>query len=129
MKRQIKNIDDIKLLVDDFYDKVQKDEYLADIFNNVIQDSWPEHLEKMYQFWQTILLGEHTYKGTPFAPHVNLPVERKHFNRWLELFKATLEEHFEGRVAEEAMWRANKMAEMFQMKIDYYKKSSSTFIQ
>ncbi len=124
MQKEIINIEDIKLLVNTFYDKVREDELLSDIFNNVIKDRWPQHLEKMYKFWQTILLEEHTYYGSPFLPHANLPVSRTHFNRWLELFFATIDELFEGKKAEEARWRANKMAEMFQLKIASYKNST-----
>lgn len=124
MQKEIINIEDIKLLVNTFYDKVREDELLSDIFNNVIKDRWPQHLEKMYKFWQTILLEEHTYYGSPFLPHANLPVSRTHFNRWLELFFDTIDELFEGEKAEEARWRANKMAEMFQLKIASYKNST-----
>lgn len=124
MQKEIINIEDIKLLVNTFYDKVREDELLSDIFNNVIKDKWPQHLEKMYKFWQTILLEEHTYYGSPFLPHANLPVSRTHFNRWLELFFATIDELFDGEKAEEAKWRANKMAEMFQLKIASYKNST-----
>ena len=124
MNKEILNIQDIKLLVDTFYEKVKDDELLSNIFNDVIQDRWPEHLEKMYKFWQTILLEEHTYYGSPFLPHANLPVSRIHFNRWLELFFATVDDLFEGEKAQEAKWRANKMAEMFQLKRASYNNST-----
>ena len=125
MKREIINIRDIKFLVDSFYAKVREDELLGDIFNSVIQDRWPVHLEKMYRFWQTVLLEEHTYNGSPFPPHAGLPVEKKHFDRWLHLFNETVDEHFTGAIAEEAKWRAAKMAEMFQYKISYFKGNPS----
>ena len=48
--KDILNLDDVKLVVDCFYDKVRNDKLLKDVFNNVIQDRWPEHLEKMYRF-------------------------------------------------------------------------------
>ncbi|MFD2145824.1 group III truncated hemoglobin [Mucilaginibacter antarcticus] len=64
--KQILTLDDIKLLVDTFYDRIRTDELLAPIFNQRIQDRWPIHLEKMYKFWQTVLLEEHTYFGSPF---------------------------------------------------------------
>ncbi len=105
--------------------KCRHDELLADIFNNVIQDHWPKHLEKMYSFWQTVLLEEHTYYGAPFMPHANLPVSKPHFDRWLELFFKTLDELFEGEKAQEAKWRASKMAEMFQFKIAQYQQTNS----
>ncbi len=124
-KKEILSLDEIKLLVNTFYDKVREDDLLKDIFNNVIQDKWPIHLEKMYRFWQTILLEEHTYNGSPFAPHANLPINKTHFNRWLMLFNKTIDELFTGEKADEAKWRANKMAEIFQLKIDFYNKNSA----
>ncbi|MCB0631253.1 MAG: group III truncated hemoglobin [Saprospiraceae bacterium] len=116
---------DIELLVDSFYTKVRSDELLGPIFNGVIQNRWPEHLKKMYTFWQTVLLKEHTYYGSPFPPHSRLPVQKVHFDRWLELFCETVDEHFNGEKAVEAKWRARKMAEMFQMKIEYHRSKSS----
>jgi hemoglobin len=124
-KKDILNLDDIKLLVDTFYDKVREDQFIGPIFDERIQNRWPEHLAKMYTFWQTVLLGEHTYYGSPFPPHANLPVEKEHFERWLSLFSQTLHQLFSGEIADEAMWRANKMATMFQYKIDHYRSNSS----
>ena len=120
-KKDILSLDDVKLLVDTFYTKVRKDELIGPIFDDRIQDRWPQHLAKMYTFWQTVLLGEHTYYGSPFPPHSKLPVEKIHFERWLSIFSKTLDELFDGQIAKEAIWRANKMAEMFQYKIEQYK--------
>lgn len=123
-KRDIENLDDIKELVDVFYDRIREDELLAPIFNGIIQDRWPQHLDIMYTFWQTILLGEHTYFGSPFVPHANLPVDHHHFQRWLGLFNNTVEELFEGKIADEAKWRADKMALMFETKIKYFQSNN-----
>ncbi|WKN33940.1 group III truncated hemoglobin [Porifericola rhodea] len=120
LKKQITKLEDVRLLVNSFYDKVREDKFLAPIFNERIGDKWPEHLEKMYRFWQTVLLAEHTYMGSPFPPHARLAIEHTHFERWLQLFTETLEEYFAGEKAEEAKWRAQKMAEMFQYKIARY---------
>ena len=118
-RTDISNLDDVKKLVDNFYFKVQRDELLGGIFNGAIKD-WPQHLSKMYRFWQTVLLEEHTYDGSPFPPHAQLPVGKEHFDRWLALFQETIGEHFSGKISEEAYWRAGKMAEMFQHKIAYF---------
>ena len=127
MKKQknISNIEDIQLMVNSFYEKVRRDDLLGDIFSSIIQDNWDTHLEKMYRFWQTVLLSEHTYYGSPFSPHANLPVSVSHFHQWKALFFETVDEHFCGEKAEEAKWRAEKMAEMFLMKIEYYKNSQA----
>lgn len=123
--KEIENITDIKLLVDEFYGRIRQDDLLADIFNGVIQDQWPTHLEKMYTFWQTVLLREHTYYGSPFTPHAELPVQKEHFERWIKLFHETLDEYFHGEKADEAKWRAERMAEMFLHKINYYQNKQS----
>ncbi len=123
--KQIENIEDIKILVNSFYERVREDDLLRGIFNNIIQDNWTKHLEKMYRFWQTILLEDHTYFGSPFAPHAQMPVNKGHFDRWMLLFCQTVDALFTGEKAEEAKWRAGKMAEMFHYKIEYYKNHST----
>lgn len=119
----ILTLEDVKKLVDTFYGKVRNDGLLAPIFNERIQDRWPQHLEKMYTFWQTLLLEEHTYFGSPFPPHAGLPVEHTHFAQWMQLFTETVDELFEGEKAREAKWRAGKMAEMFEYKIKYFRET------
>ncbi len=123
--KDIQNLDDIKLMVDSFYGKVRDDEQLKNIFNNVILDRWPQHLEKMYRFWQTVLLEEHTYYGSPFLPHAKLPVDKEHFDQWLKLFYETVDENFAGEKATRAKWQGQRMAEMFHSKIEYYKNHPS----
>lgn len=122
VKHDIQNLDDIKRMVDEFYAVVQKDTLIGPIFNTVIQDRWPEHLGKMYTFWQTILLETHTYQGRPFPPHAQLPIDRKHFDRWVMLFEKTLDHLFSGPIAEEARFRAHKMAELFQLKLEHIRR-------
>lgn len=125
-RKDITSMEDIKLLVDTFYGKIRTDNLLGGIFNDVIKDRWPEHLEKMYRFWQTVLLEEHTYYGSPFPPHAQLPIEQQHFDTWLTLWHETINEHFAGTKAEEAKWRGDKMAVMFLSKIAYYRDNSAT---
>jgi len=120
-KKNIETLEDVQLLVDSFYGKVREDEVLKDIFNDVIQERWPKHLEKMYRFWQTVLLNEHTYFGSPFVPHAKLPLSQKHFDRWLQIFRKTLDEHFFGNVAKKAELQAERMAVMFLHKIEHYR--------
>ncbi|MGZ3756922.1 MAG: group III truncated hemoglobin [Mucilaginibacter sp.] len=121
--RELLTLDDIKRLVDVFYERIRENSLLAPVFNAKIENRWPQHLEKMYRFWQTVLLEEHTYFGSPFMPHAGLPVDGEHFEAWVTLFKATVDELFTGAKADEAKWRAAKMAEMFESKIAYIKKN------
>ena len=119
----IENIEDIQLMVDAFYGKVRENDVLGPIFEDVIQNKWPVHLEKMYRFWQTVLLEEHTYVGSPFAPHAQLPVVERHFDIWVGLFQETVDEHFQGEKAEKAKLHGQRMAEIFNYKISHLKKT------
>ncbi len=116
--KDIVNRKDIELMVDSFYDLVREDELLGPIFNDAINDNWPKHLDTMYRFWQTVLLHEFAYKGSPFTPHRKLPLEAYHFESWLYLFNMSMDKNFTGKIAEEAKWRAKKMAEMFMHKLN-----------
>lgn len=120
--KDIMTLEDIKTLVNTFYEKVRQDTLLSPIFNERILDRWPQHLEKMYAFWESVLLDGRTYTGSPFPAHAQLPIDHSHFQRWMELFNITTDTLFEGEKAKEAKWRAGKMAEMFESKIEYYKK-------
>lgn len=122
-KEDINVLDDIKLLVNTFYDRVRQDPLLGPIFDEKIQDRWEQHLAKMYTFWQTILLDEYTYQGRPFPPHAQLPLEEKHFNRWLVIFGETVDDLFQGPIATEAKSRGQKMAALFQIKLEHIKQS------
>lgn len=124
MKKDIEYLADVQLLVNTFYDRVRKDDFIGHIFDEIIQDRWPEHLNKMYSFWQTVLLAEHTYSGRPFIPHLEMPIHKQHFDRWIELFFSTVDELFIGKRAELAKWQGNRMAEMFQLKIAHFRKNN-----
>lgn len=121
MKQDIADLADIQKVVDEFYTKVRADDLLGPIFNARLGGRWPQHLQKMYNFWETILLPQHTYEGYPFKPHVHLPVEEKHFERWLMLFFETLDTNFEGEKVYAAKRQAQKMAQMFHMRIKQLK--------
>ncbi|MCA0397919.1 MAG: group III truncated hemoglobin [Bacteroidetes bacterium] len=117
----IKTMEDIQLLVDRFYQRVRENKLLGPIFAGVIGDQWPKHLEKMYRFWQTILLEEHTYFGRPFPPHAKMPLTQEHFDTWLGIWQTTVNELFAGEKADEAKWRGDKMATLFRIKLDAIK--------
>ena len=112
--KQLATEEDIKTLVDSFYEKVNADELLSPIFNDVAKVDWAEHLPNMYQFWGSLLLRQNSYRGQPWPKHAVLPVGSKHFARWLRLFKATVDELFIGEKATEAKNLAASIADTFQ---------------
>jgi len=123
MAREITSREDIQLMVNEFYGKVKEDELLGPIFENVVKGNWDAHLEKMYGFWETIVFNVKKYSGSPFHKHLPLPIEGKHFERWLALFHATINEHFVGKHAEEIKKRSTQMGIMFEYKLKHIKGS------
>ena len=108
---------DVKLLVDTFYAKVNHDALLDPIFNDFAHVDWPQHLPKMYAFWSGLLLGTARYQGRPFPKHVPLPIDATHFQRWVVLFQATVNELFAGPVADEAKLRGQAIAQVFEVRL------------
>lgn len=83
----------IKKIVDRFYQLVAEDEELGPVFDRRLHGSWDAHLEKMYDFWANVVLGEQVYSGNPMRAHVLVKeIEPEHFTRWLHLFDKTLNE-------------------------------------
>lgn len=124
-KKQLCCAEDIHMLVDNFYDKVRVDGLIGPVFNSVIATRWPEHLKRMYGFWKTVLLDLKDYTGNPFPPHAFLNISQKHFSRWLELWAETIDDHFEGELAAQAKWRADRMSTLFQSKIAHIRLGQS----
>ena len=121
MKKDISNRADIQQLVDTFYLKVRADETIGYLFNEVAQVNWEQHLLRMYDFWENILFQTGSFKGNPMAAHVQLhqksPLSAAHFDRWQQLFLATVDELFEGDMAELIKQRALSSATMMRIKV------------
>jgi hemoglobin len=117
MKKDIQTEADVRLLVDTFYDGIRQDALLNPIFADVAQVDWAEHLPKMYAFWNGLILGKPGYVGAPFAAHMNLPVNREHFVRWLALFRATVDRLFAGPFAQRAKDAAGSIAHTFALRM------------
>ena len=122
----IRNREDIKFLVDKFYEKVNKDNLLSPIFNEISKVNWDLHLPIMYDFWGNILLGGSEYKGEPLQKHFNLPIGIKHFEKWLELFFQTLNENFSGEITDEAHASAIRIGDLFMVRMGLKKFSIET---
>lgn len=77
-------------MVEGFYAAIRRDDLLGPVFAKRIAD-WPPHLERMKQFWRSILHNSGEFSGNPMARHIAIPgLEPHHFVRWLELFYANL---------------------------------------
>lgn len=119
MKTDIRNEADIKLMVDTFYEKVNKNIALSEVFNGFAKVNWESHLPKMYAFWNKVLFAKGDYKGNPFDAHIPLPVDKSHFEQWLSIFTQNIDQHFEGPVSEDTKMRAQSIAYVFQSKLEF----------
>ncbi|MDX1447234.1 group III truncated hemoglobin [Lishizhenia sp.] len=123
---------DIELLVESFYTKVRAHNELGPIFSRHIkEDEWPEHLSKLSDFWETNLFGVRKFKGNPTQKHINVDqahpggLEQELFGYWLQLWIATLDELFHGKLAEKAKDAARNIAHI-QFLILWKKKNTQT---
>lgn len=116
---------DIELLVDSFYQKVQKNQELDHVFNGVAQLDWEKHLPKMYDFWESMVWKNGLYSGNPMkvhkSMHEKIPFTKSMFDNWLRLFNETVDENFDGPHAHEVKTRALSIATMIQIKTIYGK--------
>ena len=80
----------IQTLIKNFYIKIQKDELLGPIFNDVAEVDWGEHIPVLTQFWNSVMLGTTEYSGNPMLKHIELSkktdITLEHFDHWLDLF-------------------------------------------
>lgn len=113
----IENRNDIKLLVDRFYIKIRQDVLLGPIFNSHIRhEQWPDHLKTLTDFWETNLFGVARFKGSPTQKHLkvdknlNYTIDQNHFGRWIQLWFETIDELYEGDLAEKAKYAARKIS-------------------
>lgn len=125
-KKDIQNREDVFLLVSEFYKKVRKDPVLGPFFNRVIHD-WEAHIERLTTFWETSLFMtkklEQRYDGNPLKVHIEVDrqndnaITQVHFGLWMNLWFETLDEYFEGEIAQNAKNRARKMGSFMFMNI------------
>jgi hemoglobin len=119
---EINSRTDIEFLVNEFYQKIKNDALLHPVFDQFIGNDWDTHLDKMYQFWETVLFDTIGYKGSPVRKHMelnnNLPLTEKMFQRWIELWDTTVDLHFKGERAQEAKKRAQYMAMLMNYKMN-----------
>jgi hemoglobin len=89
----------IHAVVHGFYGRIRQDPALGPIFKRAIaEDAWPAHLQKMCDFWSSVMLMSGRFHGAPMPAHLRLKgqdgegLNGRHFARWLHLFSETVAE-------------------------------------
>jgi hemoglobin len=106
----------IDRLVRAFYGKVRLDPVLGPIFEARVED-WEHHFQTLGAFWSSVTLGTGAYTGTPMQKHIGLPVDSRHFDRWLTLFGETTIELCPPAAARVFLERAMRIAESLELAI------------
>jgi len=105
---------DVAVLVDAFYRRVFEDPMIGPIFTDVARMDLDHHLPIITDFWDTVLFNSRAYRRDLLQLHLALnrrfPLEARHFERWLALWSATVDEHYAGRRAELAKTQGRRIA-------------------
>lgn len=98
-------------VVEGFYADVRADGLLGPVFASRLADAeWPGHLARIVRFWAAIILGDGGYRGRPMQAHAALPIDARHFDRWLALFRASAEVHLAPPAAALLVGHAERIA-------------------
>jgi len=121
MKKDIQTREDLLLLMTKFYEKLLSDDSISYLFTEVAKINLEHHLLVLVDFWDSILFQFDTYRKNAMQPHLDLhrksPLLESHFNTWLNYFKETVDELFEGEIAFMAKERATSIATVMQIKM------------
>jgi hemoglobin len=119
--KDITNRQDIERQVTAFYNRVFQDEMIGFIFTEIASISPDSHFPVIVDFWEMILFSQNKYHGNMVAKHVQLsqqtPIDKVHFDRWSCLFRQTLDDFYQGPVADMAKIRAESISFILQAKI------------
>ena len=118
----IETREDCEQLVRTFYSRALTDPLIGWIFVDVAKLDLEAHVPTIASFWETILLGAHSYGGGAFAPHVALHrkagLRKAHFDRWLALWSASVDDLFAGPTAEMSKAHAQRVARAFHERLN-----------
>lgn len=117
MLKDVESRPDIDKLMEVFYQRALGDSVIGYIFTDVAKLDLEHHLPIIGDFWESMLFGTPAYQKhgrNPMFVHKELheksALTREHFERWLEIFTATVDDLFAGENAEHLKVRAGAIA-------------------
>ena len=122
--KDISNRDDLLFLMKAFYSKMLKDEQIGYIFTDIANLDLEHHLPLLADFWNNALFHAGGYKNNVVQIHKNLDALEKltpdHFIRWQLLLAETIDNNYQGEVAEKMKLRASQVGMTIQSKLGHY---------
>lgn len=108
------NRTDVEALLRRFYGRVLDDEVLREPFTEVRIRGLDSHIPVMADFWETMLFRAGLYHGRVLDAHRRVDdrtaLSSRHFLRWLTMWNDTVDEMYQGPVAEHAKVQAARIA-------------------
>ncbi|ORV99047.1 group III truncated hemoglobin [Mycobacterium kyorinense] len=105
---------DIEALLRRFYGRVLDDDVLAEPFTEVRAKGLDSHIPVMCDFWETVLFRAGRYRGSALHVHRQVhhrtPLGGPQFTRWLTMWHNTIDEMYDGPVADHAKVQAARIA-------------------
>jgi hemoglobin len=112
---------DLELLMVNFYGKVLLDPVIGHFFTEVVKLDMDKHIPVIVDFWESVVMEKGSYQGNVLAVHERLhhlsAFRDAHFERWVMVFKETVDELFTGTNAEKLKQRATSIATVMKIKL------------
>lgn len=106
----------LERLVRGFYEAARHDPLIGPLFDSV--EDWEAHIARITTFWTSVALMSGRYHGNPMAPHLKLPLEPPHFQRWLTLFEQTARQTCSSAAVILLLEKARRIAQSMQFGIE-----------
>ncbi|MEM7048630.1 MAG: group III truncated hemoglobin [Acidobacteriota bacterium] len=99
-----------------FYERVQRDDLLGPVFVDQAGVDWDEHITKLTAFWCAVELRIPGFHGSPTQKHSvlsqQMPFRAEQFGRWIELFRETVDQSWQGPHATSIKAHAERIAQI-----------------
>jgi hemoglobin len=107
----------VRQVIDAFYANVRRDPALGPVFDGIIKDDWPAHMERITAFWLTATRLGSGYEGRGFMPaHLRYgAIRAEQLPRWLRLFRETAHEVCPPAAADVLIDIAERMADSIRI--------------
>ncbi|MEZ4839147.1 group III truncated hemoglobin [Flavobacterium sp.] len=123
--KDIKNQEDLYIIVDEFYKKLLSDDRISYIFTDIVKIKLKEHLPILVTFWSQGILGTGGYTNNLTQIHLDINekvyLSPELFDIWLTHFNNSVDENFSGQKAEQIKTQALSIATVIQIKINQKK--------
>lgn len=123
MQKDLSDKDDLYKILSDFYEALLSDETMHHFFRKFNDPVVLEHhLQDLCSFWEQSLFYTGDYKKNVMGIHQEVHEKDKmtkvHMDRWIELFKQSVDRNFKGNKAETLKNKALSIATVMRLKMD-----------